>query len=460
MNNTFELNFAEVEKIIGEKGYALNRRKNTYVTPFPTRNPERANFEGGFSPVVASVLRVIGNESKYYERNEQAVEEIIQSGKFDADQSKAAFVNYLKNELKEIENGNVYKFEQLKYIPFTEASKEEKGEIMYFHFFYDLFIRQNLEEIQSIFATLESQDLLSSIMNLTMVEQATFKEAAQYKQLFSFMQQQFVEDLRVLATNPTFLITNLEEFFVQYCYFALTQMIVQTNRFTQFDAEKPFSITMFLNTESAQKWRDGYRYGYKLLKEEFRYFYAHEHALNILGANTFTEENNWFYHDYEQFFQMQGEEATQQFVRSIYEWINQVMAVRLDDVEPISYTNQSLDEAFRDLVELVRLQVKDEVYSRYTKAFDMFLRRFYRKNGGSLGSLLAISPKQLLTMIAVCVGPKNSRLELNYLWLALEKRGVFLDDQSKEEVVHLLDQLNYLDKKSDSGDAQYVKAIL
>jgi len=82
--------------------------------------------------------------------------------------------------------------------------------------------------------------MLSTIMNLTMVEQANFDEPAQYKQLFPFMQKQFVEDLRVLATNPTFLITNLEEFFVQYCYFALTQMIVQTNRYTEFNAEKPF----------------------------------------------------------------------------------------------------------------------------------------------------------------------------------------------------------------------------
>lgn len=458
--NTFELNFDAIKKVIGETGYSLNRRKNTYVTPFPTRNPERANFEAGFSPVMAAVLRVIGNESKYYERNDQAVEEIIENGKFDQEPSKAAFANYLKNEMKEIENGNVYKFEQLKYIPFTETSKEAKGELMYFHFFYDMFIRQNIEEIQEIFSAVESQDLLSTIMNLTMVEQANFDEPAQYKQLFPFMQKQFVEDLRVLATNPTFLITNLEEFFVQYCYFALTQMIVQTNRYTEFNAEKPFPVVLFLNTESTQKWRDGYRYGYKLLKEEFRYFYAHEHVLNILGANTFADNGNWFYHDYATFFKEQGPEAEQQFVQSIYQWIEEVMAVRIDDVTPIPYKHQTLEEAFRDLVELVRLQVKDEVYSRYTKAFDMFLRRFYRKNGGSLGSLLAVSPKQLLTMIAVCVGPKNSRLELNYLWAELEKRGVFLDDQTKEEVVHLLDQLNYLDKKSDSGDAQYVKAIL
>lgn len=388
--NTYELNYTEIEKIIGETGYSLKRRKNTYVTPLPTRKPERANFEAGFAPVVAAILRVISNESKYYKRNEKAVEYIIDNGKFDKEHSKNAFMNYLENELKEIENGNVYKFEQLKYIPFTETSKEEKGELMYFQFFYDLFIREQLEEIQEIFSTLESQDLLSTIMSLSMIDKEDFEDAAQYKQLFSSLQKQFVEDLRILATNPTFLISNLEEFFVQYCYFALSQMIVQTNRITEFNEVDPIRIVMFLNTESAQKWREGYRYGYKLLKEEFRYFYAHEHVLNILGANTFSTSNNWFYHDYKNFFIEKGPEEERMFIQSIYRWIREVMCERNEDLKQIAYEKQTLDEAFRDLIELVRVKVQEEIYSRYTKSFDTFLRRFYRKNGGSLGSLLAI----------------------------------------------------------------------
>ena len=41
-----------------------------------------------------------------------------------------------------------------------------------------------------------------------------------------------------------------------------------------------------------------------------------------------------------------------------------------------------------------------------------------------------------------------------------EKRGIALDRYSKKEVMNLFDNLNIIDKKSDSGDAQYVKPIL
>ena len=51
-------------------------------------------------------------------------------------------------------------------------------------------------------------------------------------------------------------------------------------------------------------------------------------------------------------------------------------------------------------------------------------------------------------------------MALKEVFLQFERRGVYLDRYSKEAVVDLFDKVNILDKKSDSGDAQYVKPIL
>lgn len=118
----------------------------------------------------------------------------------------------------------------------------------------------------------------------------------------------------------------------------------------------------------------------------------------------------------------------------------------------------TLDEAFRDLAEAISIGLNKELKSRYPAALDVFLLKFYRKHGGSLGSLLAVNQEQLLTLIACSI--KQDKIELNRLWSELELRGLFFDHHSKEEIVGLLDKLNYLEKKSDSGDAQYVKSIL
>ena len=41
-----------------------------------------------------------------------------------------------------------------------------------------------------------------------------------------------------------------------------------------------------------------------------------------------------------------------------------------------------------------------------------------------------------------------------------EARGIFLDDISKDQVAEYYEKLNLIEKKSDSGDAKYVKRIL
>ena len=59
---------------------------------------------------------------------------------------------------------------------------------------------------------------------------------------------------------------------------------------------------------------------------------------------------------------------------------------------------------------------------------------------------------------ALCV--KEDRIKLNDLFKEYERRGLFFDRYSKEEIINLLNTWNLIDKKSDSGDAQYVKSIL
>ena len=58
----------------------------------------------------------------------------------------------------------------------------------------------------------------------------------------------------------------------------------------------------------------------------------------------------------------------------------------------------------------------------------------------------------------LCV--KEDKIKLNDLFKEYERRGLFFDRYSKEEIVNLLNTWNLIDKKSDSGDAQYVKSVL
>ena len=461
----YKLDLEKIEKFTLKNGkYTYRRRQQTFLLPLPTREPERAKFDKGFSTITGAVLRAINDKNilKEFEVTEvDPIDQITSRGKFNDDESKEIFKHFIVNQINEIENSNVTKFNQLEYIPFTDNEKERKGEIDFFTFFYDFFIANNKEELQELFKNLSEQDLISSILDLSGESNKTVNQAGKYKNTFPELQQQFLEDVKTMSNNTNFLIENISALFVHYAFIAIAQLIIQTNKLTNFNESELSPIYFLMNWEKASKWRNGYKTGYKMLLEQFEGFFAHEHALNIVGLNTFSDKQNQFYHDIEKELRNTGSNEEIMFTKSIYDWMNGFYKEHkgLTDGLPKYEEGQSLDEAFKDLLSVIRKGISKEINSRYQKAFEAFISKFYRKNGGSLGTILSLKQDQLLMLVAVSVGDSN-RIELKQLWDELEKRGVWLDHHSKEEVINTLDKLNYLDKKSDSGDAQYVKSIL
>ncbi|WP_249870849.1 DNA phosphorothioation-dependent restriction protein DptG [Oceanobacillus saliphilus] len=450
----------KIDQFIYKNGkYTFRRRSVTYVLPLPTREPERAKFERGYSAITGGVIRKVNGKNVHVESNDDIIEDIVASGKFQDEESKTLFTHFLKDQVKELKEGKITSLSQLERIPLTDNVKEQKGEIDLIHFFFDTFIRDNAEQIKEILQHHDDSDLITEILDLSVSDSAKQKKSSNYYHcLFPELKEQFIRDLENLAKNPSFLVGNLSMLFVHYTFVAMSQLILQTNKVTAFNQDELQPVYYILQWEKAAKWRDSYRYGNKMLLNEIDGFFAHEHALNILGMNTFSKENNQFYHDLKEKLREAGPEAEKQFIESIYSWLSEVYQVNTNiDVE--KYTeNKTLDVAFQDIIAAIRKGVSNEVNSRYYKAFEAIISKFFRKHGGSLGTILSLSQEQLLLLVAVSI--TKDRIELKQLWEELEKRGVWLDHHSKEEVVKVLDKLNYMEKKSDSGDAQYVKTIL
>jgi DNA phosphorothioation-dependent restriction protein DptG len=95
---------------------------------------------------------------------------------------------------------------------------------------------------------------------------------------------------------------------------------------------------------------------------------------------------------------------------------------------------------------------------RYRNGLAKFAHDNFCKQRGPLGYTLSLNREQLLFLSRLCIG-REPRLRLVALWKEFERRGVKFDFDSKQKIVVLFEKLNLLEKKSDSGDAQYVRAI-
>lgn len=101
---------------------------------------------------------------------------------------------------------------------------------------------------------------------------------------------------------------------------------------------------------------------------------------------------------------------------------------------------------------------REAAYKKYPKPFLEFADKFL-KNRGRSGRILNITEDMLIFLTKIVIKDEE-KMRLNDVFKEFEQRGVFFDNLSKEQVMKYYEKLNLIEKKSDSGDAQYVKRIL
>ncbi|MCW7999942.1 DNA phosphorothioation-dependent restriction protein DptG, partial [Clostridium sp. cpc1] len=95
----------------------------------------------------------------------------------------------------------------------------------------------------------------------------------------------------------------------------------------------------------------------------------------------------------------------------------------------------------------------------YRNWYIKFVHENFAKKRGALGYNLNLTEEDIILMTKICIND-NNKLKLSVLFDEFEKRGIFFDRDSKIKIVQLYEKLNLLEKKSDSGDAQYVRSVL
>jgi DNA phosphorothioation-dependent restriction protein DptG len=72
---------------------------------------------------------------------------------------------------------------------------------------------------------------------------------------------------------------------------------------------------------------------------------------------------------------------------------------------------------------------------------------------------MVLTQELLLFLTRLCIGTED-KIRLKVLWDKFKERGIAFDETTKLEITKLFEKINLIEKKSDSGDAQYVKSTI
>ena len=253
---------------------------------------------------------------------------------------------------------------------------------------------------------------------------------------------------------------------IEFYYFTYTaQAILQLNRFLDGDRSTCVPLFFRLEWEKTSQNRQCYSQGWNILQSAAKKIYAHAVTLEIL--NQTTEQCKPV--DYIELQQLinsaPGEDH--RIAAEIKKLTDRYRVAISDCTEMKELQRRESPEGetaaeVRFLFESVRLQFENtdriRPYSSYAKNFEDYSKKYLQQRGRS-GMMLTLTEDTLIFLTKICIKDQE-KMRLNDVFAEFEARGVFLDNHSKAEVMRYYEKLNLIEKKSDSGDAQYVKRIL
>jgi DNA phosphorothioation-dependent restriction protein DptG len=282
----------------------------------------------------------------------------------------------------------------------------------------------------------------------------------------------FVKDCDFLKRNPELYSKKLPDLVKFYFLIYQLRLIELCNSPISKTTREPFFFSVAW--ESLSKGRQAYQAGWKRIDKKLFSMWAHVNCLEMLNYLPIEGLNGAF--GYEEIRDWCSTASTEQLIL-VEGYVDELIGFYREAISSLGFIWDKFDseivgghpdgvegkiKLFFKLVEyqFIHDNKRRGAAERYSKWLREFASINYLKQRGPLGNTLRFSRAQLLFITRVCIGDRSDgKLRVTDLWLEFEKRGVSFDSDTKSQIIDLYNKLNLIERKSDSGDAQYVRAI-
>lgn len=277
------------------------------------------------------------------------------------------------------------------------------------------------------------------------------------------IQNTFKDDFSFMLSSGMTSIEDLSNLLTFYYFYYVSQSALTLDLFANGDHEKLEKIYYALDWEKVSKNRLCCIEGWDKLSNNLSRMFSHAITLEILN------QNDGPMMDYIDFKTLA--DTSESIDIEIAEEVKSAEKVytsyigdykKFETIEDVPGVNRT-DSAIRHLFECVLAQFNDTDRKRasqfYAEKFTEFCKKRLIKNRKKSGLVLNLTERDIIFLTKLALRDAE-KIRLNELYIQYERRGVYLDQTSKVLLQDYFTTLNLIDKKSDSGDAQYVKRIL
>lgn len=305
------------------------------------------------------------------------------------------------------------------------------------------------------------------IYRVVPIEDGERSKAKPYYRVNRALSDLFLQDLRLIFSNTKLTDQYLSSLLEYYFFMFVVQNCLTVGKKMKGERDSIHPLYFALDWEKTTQGRQCYKQGFKTLEPAIEDMFVHAGVLEILNTNDDSEQ-----YDYIAIREALSENPSSEGilaskVRSITEKCKELinnpelfMAVEPQREVP-SVFEEEVEYLYRTVRTILLNTDRDKPRSEYSNSFRLFCQSglCFEKVRGRSGTMLNLTEDALMLLTAISIGT-NETLSLTEMFKKFEARGVFLDEPSREEVAKFFERRSMLDKKSDSGETQYVKRIL
>lgn len=412
-----------------------------------------------FNGVLGSFSRIISGKELQEEFNsKEFINNVVdQIGEFKGD-SEQVFIDIIKSIFLDKDSLIDFDIRTMNYIISTNAD-EKIARFLYSILFNEELNSLAIEQYEESTGNILYDLVLDNLPKLGEKEYLNDN----YKCYLPFIRDLFIKDYKFLTKDEELYKKSLKRLLEYYYMFYISQLAIKLNQFEKVDLTKPEPVYYTLNWESTSKNRRAYKFGWDKLKREVDSLFTHAITLEFLNHHGLDSQLGYL--ELFNLFNSKAELDISKDIEDIFElYIKNIKDINWNNFKETKRNsgNSAFDQIYK-LFEAIEYQFKGTTRARANEAYKNWYIRFvynnFAKRRGPLGYNLNFNEEDIILMTKICINNKQ-KLKLNVLFEEFEKRGMFFDRDSKIKIVELYEKLNLLEKKSDSGDAQYVRSVL
>lgn len=440
-----------------------NPNKQSRFLPYTSKFDE--NKMKDFAMVLGEFFRLV--EKKKTDDNiifDEILDKMLAKVTFEKEVDKGHFISIVKS-IFQTEDNKMYIFHPYIYLYLssdTEAKKVGK-------FLFDVLLYDANQENSSLKVNYNAKDVLSKLFVEVLPELNSYQdnEKAIYHCAIPEISTLFRKDLKWLLENPNLFVLHAEKLLKYYYFFYVSQFSLLCQRFLANEEQKIQPIYFNLEWENTSSNRISYENGWKKIEAPISALFSHVNCLEFLNHKKHSNRV-YFYNDIAKKLTFLDSAERMKLLNDLDELIKEYME-KLGDTNWDGFKHKDVydDPVKNRMLKLYKaidyqfneVNSRKKQYKMYQQWFVSFCQNYFIKVRGRLGKTLNLTPDYLLFLTKVII-KDESKIRLKKLFEGFSDRGIVFDRDTQNQIIKYFEAINIIEKKSDSGDAIYVKSFL